>query len=187
MMCFTPHWLKCLHERITSYSWPSMMRGWLIVCSFFLFLALFLSVCLSFTLLFSSHFYLHSDLNSFFHVDSAKANNPCASANRGVLLSGRIHSSNRLWAQAPWRLPLLGDYRNYLPGGNRRQRYGALVIVWRGTRRWDHRESALFTTVHSGARRTSGPKTSLSLLWRKFVANSVLFRPLKNGETRART
>ena len=27
----------------------------------------------------------------------------------------------------------------------------------------DHRESALFTTVHSGARRTSGPKTSLSL------------------------
>ena len=27
----------------------------------------------------------------------------------------------------------------------------------------DHRESALLTTVHSGARRTSGPKTSLSL------------------------
>ena len=54
-------------------------------------------------------------------------------------------------------------------------RYGALVLVWRGTRRWDHRESALFTTVHSGARRISGPKTSLSLSWRKFVASSVLF------------
>ena len=58
------------------------------------FLALFLSVCLSFTLLFSSHFYLYSDLNSFFHMDNAKANNPCVSANRGVLPSGRIHSSH---------------------------------------------------------------------------------------------
>ena len=35
-----------------------------------LFLALFLSVCL---LLFSSHFYLHSVLNLFVHVDNAKA------------------------------------------------------------------------------------------------------------------
>ena len=41
------------------------------------------------------------------------------------------------------------------------QRYGALLLVWRGTRRRDHRQSALFTTVHSGGRRTSGPKTSL--------------------------
>ena len=31
------------------------------------------SVCFSFTLHFSSHFYLYSDLNSFFHVDIAKA------------------------------------------------------------------------------------------------------------------
>ena len=83
--------------------------------------------------------------------------NHCASANRGVLHPGRIHSSHRLSAQRPWRLPLLGDYRNHLPGGIRRQRYGALVLVWRGTRRWDHRESALFTTIHLGARRTSGP------------------------------
>ena len=51
-------------------------------------------MCLSFTYLFSSHFYLYSDLNSF-HVDNAKANNPCASANRGVLPVGRIHSSHR--------------------------------------------------------------------------------------------
>ena len=41
--------------------------------------------------------------------------------------------------------------------------------LWRGTRRWDHRKSAIFTTVHSGARRTSEPETSLSLSWRKFV------------------
>ena len=52
-------------------------------------------MCLSFTLLFSSHFYLYSDLNSFFHVDNDKAIIPCASANRGVLPSGRIHSSHK--------------------------------------------------------------------------------------------
>ena len=50
-------------------------------------------MCLSFTLLFSSHFNLYSVLNLFFHVDNAKANITCASANRGVLVSGRIHSS----------------------------------------------------------------------------------------------
>ena len=53
-----------------------------------------LSVCPSFTLLFSSHFHLYSVLNPFFHVDNAKAIIPCVSANWGVLLSGRIHSSH---------------------------------------------------------------------------------------------
>ena len=149
-----------------------------------LFLALFLSVCPSMTLLFSSLFYLYSVLNLFFHVDSAKAMNHCASPKRGVLLSGRIHSSHRLWAQAPWRLPLLGDFCNDLPGEIGRQRHGALVLVWRGTRRWDHRESAIFTTVHSGDSRISGPKTSLSLSWRKFVASSALFHTHQYGETR---
>ena len=97
-------------------------------------------------------------------------------------------ASHRLWVQAPWRFPLLGDYWNHLPGGIRRQRYGALVLVWHGTRRRDHRESALVTTVHSGARGTSGPKTSLSLFWRKFVASSVLVcLSCKNGETCAWT
>ena len=62
---------------------PSMMSGWAFVPRCFFVLSF--SVCLSFTYLFSSHFYLHSDLNSFFLVDNAKANNPCASANRGVL------------------------------------------------------------------------------------------------------
>ena len=37
------------------------------------FLVLSFSVCLSFTNLFSSHIYLHSDLHSFFHVDSSEA------------------------------------------------------------------------------------------------------------------
>ena len=98
---------------------------------------------------------------------------------------GDIQPSHRLRAEAPWRLPLLGDCCYDLPGGIRRQRYGALVLVWRGTRWQDHRESALLTTAHSGERRISGPKTSLSLSWRKFVVSSVIFRTLKNGETRA--
>ena len=151
-------WLKCLHERVISYSWSSMMSGWLIVWSLsvprFVPFRVSPSPC-------SSLPTSCSVLNLFFHVDNAKANITCASANRGVLLSGRIHSSHRLWAQAPWRLPQLGDYWNDLPGGIGRQRNGALVLVWRGSRRWDHRESALLTTVRSGAKRISGPKTSL--------------------------
>ena len=105
----------------------------------------------------------------------------------GVLFLGRIHSSHRLWVQRLWRFPLLGDCWNDFPGAIRRQRCGVLAFVWRGTRRWDHRESAIFTNVHSGARRTSGLKTGLSLSWRKFVASSVIFRTTENGETRART
>ena len=64
-------------------------------------------------------------------------------------------SSHRLWAQNPWRLPLLRDFCDDLPEWIRPHGYGALALVWRGTRRWDHRKSAIFTTVHSGARRTS--------------------------------
>ena len=41
----------------------------------------------------------------------------------------------------------------------------ALVLAWRGDQWRYHRQSALFTTVHSEARRNSGPKTSLSLSW----------------------
>ena len=100
----------------------------------------------------------------------------------------RYTSSHRLWAQRPWPIPLLRDFWNDLPGGIQRHRYGALVLVWCGSRRWDHRESAIFTTVHLRARRTSGPSTSLSLFWRKFVAKSVLVcLSCENGETRTWT
>ena len=54
-----------------------------------------------------------------------------------------------------------------LPGWIRWHGYGALVLVWCRTRRRDHRKSATFTTVYSGARGTSEPETSLSLSWRK--------------------
>ena len=142
-------------------------------CPFFesLFLVLFLSVCLFYPLLFSSHFHLDPDLNLFLHVDNAKTINHGASANWGVWPPGRIHPSHRLWAQAPWRLPLLGDYWNLLPGAI--QRHDALVRAWRGTQWRDHRQSALFTTVHLGVRRTGGPKTSLSLFWSLLPAQSL--------------
>ena len=96
----------------------------------------------------------------------------CIFALWGVWPFGQQHPSHRLWAQLLQWFPLLRDNWNLLPGAI--QRHGALALVWRGTRRRDHRWSALFTTVHSGARRTSEPKTSLSLSWRRFVATSVL-------------
>ena len=153
MMCITPHWLQCLHVRVTSFSIPCKVSGWLFVAS--LFFALLLSVCLSLSLCSSlptSIFFLSW---TFIHVDNAKANISFAAAHQGVLLSGRTHSFHRFWAQALWRLPLLGEYWHDLAGGIRRQRHGALVLVWRRTRRWNHRESGIFTT--------SGLKTSFSL------------------------
>ena len=91
-------------------------------------------------------------------------------------------------AQRPRRLPPLVDFCDDLPGWIRRHTYGAFLLVRGGTRRWDHRKSAIFTTVHSGARRTSGPKTGLSLCWRKFVSSSVFVcLSCKNDKTRAWT
>ena len=153
-----------------SSPWSSMMCGCLIVCSLSVprlvpFRVSLLSLALLFPLL--------PVLCPEPLPPCGKANIPCAFAKWGVWAPGRIH--HRLGAQAPWRLPLLGDCWNHLPGRIQRQRRGALVLAWRGTRRWDLWESALFTIVHSGARRTSGPKTSLSLLWRKFCCQHSLF------------
>ena len=53
------------------------------------------------------------------------------------------------------QLRLLRDYWNLPPGAI--QRHDALALAWRGNQWQHHRQSALFTTVHSGARRTSGP------------------------------
>ena len=123
-----------------------------------------------------SDFFISSILVIILHVvGTAEHKNPCAHAEWGVLPRGDAKPSHRFWAQRDRQLRLLSDFCSDLPEWNRRQRHGAHVLVWRGPWRWDCRKSALFTTVHSGARRTSGPKTSLSLFWRKFVASSVLF------------
>ena len=92
MMCITPHWLQCLHARVTSFSIPCMVSGWLFVAS--LFLSLFFFVILRVSLFrFARHFPLLLCILSwtFIHVDNAKANITCAAAIQWVLLSGRTH------------------------------------------------------------------------------------------------
>ena len=66
-------------------------------------------------------------------------------------------------------------------------RHWTVVLVRCGTRRWACWKSALFTTVHSRARRIRKPETNLSLSWRKFVSRSVLLHTHKYGETRIQT
>ena len=67
---------------------------------------------------------------------------------------GQQHPCHRLWAQRPRQFPHLGDHWILHPTTLRRQQ--ALEFAWL-TRRWlHHRENALFTTAHSGARRNSG-------------------------------
>ena len=90
----------------------------------------------------------------------------------GVWSFGQQHSSHRLWGQDLRRLPLLRDHWNFHPGVL--HRHQALVFAWLGDQWRHHRQSALFTIVHSRARWTSWPLTSLSLSWRKFVVKSVV-------------
>ena len=141
----TSHWMcPCsAHSYHPHAIHHERMSGWAFVPRCFF--VLILSVCLSFTF---------GLLFPLLPVLCPEPLLPCGQRRGKKPLQLRqprsLASSHRLWAQAPWRLPLLGDYRNHLPGGIRRQGHGALVLVCRGTRRWDHRESAIFTTVHSG-------------------------------------
>ena len=89
----------------------------------------------------------------------------------------------RLWA----RRRLLRGFCSDLPQWTRWYRHETVVLVRCGARRWAYQKSAIFTTVHSGARRTSEPETNLSFSWREFVTSSLLFHPHKYGETRVRT
>ena len=59
--------------------------------------------------------------------------------------------SRRMRSLAPWRYTILSQVMSpssstTSPGWIRRHGYGAHVLVWRGTRWWDHRESTIFTT-----------------------------------------
>ena len=77
------------------------------------------------------------------------------SSSCGVWPFGQKHLFQRLWTQRDRQLRLLRDYWNLPPGAI--QRHDALVLAWRAAQWRDHRQSAIFTTVHSGATRTSGP------------------------------
>ena len=152
-MCCTTHWLKCLHERFTSSAWSSTWCG----CPFFdsLFLAMFLSVCLSYPFF----FYLNSDLYLFLHVVDIRA-------------ISHSHSANlRVWPLAE-NTPLTG-YEPKLPDDFHYSETTEIFFrdassdtvpsfLFDAELR-DCRQSAPFTAVRSGARRTSGPKTSLSV------------------------
>ena len=169
LLHITLHGSKNVLVRVISSAWSST----LCVCPFFdsLFLTLFLSVCFSYPFF----FYLNLELNLFVHVTVI-----------GVISHWR--------SLVPWPKTPLSQVMSPIRFGDLHYSETTeiffqgqssdtivFVLVWHGTRRRDHRQSALFTTVHSGARRTSGPETSLSLSWRKFVASSVLFRTHKNG------
>ena len=95
-------------------------------------------------------------------IDSER-NHLCASANEesGHLVNNASHG---LWAQVLRRLPHLRDHWNFHPAVV--WRHQTFVLAWLGNQwrhhrlgnQWrHHRQSALFTTVHSEARRTSGP------------------------------
>ena len=76
------------------------------------FFTLFSSVC--FSCLF--FFCLNLDLYFFlFHVDFIGAISHWLSTKWGVWPFGQWHASHLLWAQHPWRFPLLRDYWNLLP------------------------------------------------------------------------
>ena len=91
-----------------------------------------------------------------FHLDRFGVITPlCASANEESGPFGQQRHSHRLWAQLLRRPPQLWDHWNFHPGVI--QRHQALVPAWLGDQWRHHRQSALFTTVHSGARRFSDP------------------------------
>ena len=148
---FSPHWMMythiigqecvCAHHTILTvvHLCGRVFVLWLSVPP------LFLSVCLSYPLLFSSHFYLYSVLNFFFHVDNAKA------IHHWHWSPGRIHFSETAEIIFQEHSSDKDAVPSYLCDG-----------TW-----WENREQALFTTVHSGARRTGGPKDKLITLLKK--------------------
>ena len=171
-----PAWLKCRttcrKKKRCSCTCHHMSERLLFHCLVFF-------LCLS-CLYFFSHFYLFSVLNFNFQVvETAEHWTQCAPAEWGVLPRGDTQPPHRLWAQ-PDRQParqlrLLRNWCSDLPEWIRRHKHGTYVFVWCGTRRWAYWKSVIFTTVHSGARRTSEPETNLSLSWRKCVTSSVIF------------
>ena len=188
MMCDTPHWLKCLHERVVSSTWSSMSCVWFVlslslsVLHLVPFRVLLLSLALLFPLL---------------PGPWPEPLPPCGRRQGNYPLALRQMRSLALWpnshlSQVTSPSSLTTSTTPRLPKSSPRSspatRCPRACLTRNSTMRWDHRQSALFTTVHPGARRTSGPKTTLSLFWRKFVAISLFVcLSCKNGETRAWT
>ena len=182
--------LKCLHARVSPILLSSMMRRFehlfLVVSSFWLSPCISPSPCLfSFPLL----PVLCPETSSSMWT-TPRQNITCASANRGVLLPGRIHSSPHVMSPK-----LLDDVHfsetteNDLPGGIRRRRHGALVLVWRGTSTMRLWEKALSSPLFIPEREeTSGTEGQAYHSYEEsLLPAQSFFTHLKNGETRART
>ena len=128
----------------------------------------------------SFFFHLNLELNPFLHLVITGAVYRGHSTNEESGPLAENTPFHKLWAQHPWRLSILRDHWNLPP--RTFHRHDGLV---RGTQLRDHRQSALFTTVHAGARKPADGKQAC---WRKFVASSILVSvSCKNGETRAWT
>ena len=96
---------------------------------------------------------------SFMRTVSRKTS-AATSSNTEYCILYAVHPTYRLWTQHSWWLPLLRDLLQASFRSNP-ERHDVLVLVWRGTRRRDHRQSALFFTSHSEFRRISGYEDKL--------------------------
>ena len=79
---------------------------------------------------------------------------PCALPRMRSWLFGQQHPSHMLRAQHLQRLP---HFRDHCSSFRSFQRWQALELAWLGNQWLHHRQSALFTTDPSGARRSSQP------------------------------
>ena len=162
------HWLKikCLCAR--SYQ-PHSIH----VCTW-AFLSTFVSLFLIFNL-----------INLSGHV--ADQQTLRRSTEWGVWLCGQNNLFYRLWSRRDRQFRLLRDLYSDLPEWIRRRRHGTVVLVRCGTRRWAYQKSAIFTTVHSGARRISELETNLHSHEESLLPALSFFHTNKYGETRVRT
>ena len=133
----------------------------------------------------------HSSSSSCWHMSSPPSSLSLSSSSSTTSTSQVTLPINKHWtnhsmrSMALWpKQPLLQVLSPTWSTTPTTQRH---FLVRCGTRRWAYQKSAIFTTVHSGARRSSEPETNLSFSSRKFVTSSVLFHTNKNGETRVRT
>ena len=143
--------------------------------------SLSVSSCLSlscFSLLFTSSL-PHSDQHFFSNVNSVEGINHCAFAQRGVLPHGDIPSSTG------YEPNVLDDFHYSETSEMIFQEESGDIDTEPSylcdAELDDETIGKALTTVHPGARRISGPKTTLSLLWRKFIASSVFFAHTRTG------
>ena len=118
-----------------------------------------------------------SSSTSFFWSSTSSSSSMWVGSERSTLYTLANEEPDTLVDNAPLtgyeqkglrRLIILRDHWNFHPGVLQRQQ--VLKSAWSWIRWLHHRHGALFTTVHSRARRTSGPQRSFSLSWRKFVS-----------------